>query len=320
LEGASTTRKVAEAMLREGRKPRDHSERMIFNNFTAMQTIRTLRDDPITPERILELHRMLAADTLDDPQDTGRLRRSDDVRVVDNRDGTLLHQPPPFRELPKRLEHLCRFANAAEDSAPFVHPVLRAILLHFMIGYDHPFADGNGRTARALFYWSMARSGYWLTEFLSISHFLRRAPTPYVRAYLHTETDGNDTTYFLLHQLELIRRAIELLHDYLARASEAQHATERMLASSPALRERLNHRQIDLLTHALQHPGENYLVEGHQRTHGVVYQTARTDLLALAEQGLLTKSRVGRAFVFSAPTDLQRRMTELAGRGRGGKR
>lgn len=320
LEGASTTRRVAEAMLREGRKPRDHSERMIFNNFSAMQAIRTLCDAPIAPARILELHRMLTADTLDDPQDAGRLRRSDDVRVVDNRDGGLLHQPPPFRELPERLERLCQFANAAEDSVPFVHPVLRAALLHFMIGYDHPFADGNGRTARVLFYWSMARSGYWLMEFLSISNFLRRAPAQYVLAYLHSETDGGDTTYFLLHQLEIIRCAIGSLHDYLARTIEAQHATELMLASSPALRERLNHRQIDLLTHALKHPGENYRVEGHQRTHGVVYQTARTDLLTLAGQGLLTKSRAGRAFVFRAPADLQRRIAELATDGQGSGR
>ena len=312
LEGAATTRKVAEEMLREGRKPRDHGERMIFNNFVAMQTIRKMRDEAITPQRILELHRMLTADTLDDPADAGQLRRSDDIRVVDNRDGTLLHQPPPWQELPERLERLCRFANAPEDAVPFMHPVLRAILLHFMIGYDHPFADGNGRTARALFYWSMARSHYWLMEFLSISHFLRRAPAQYVTAYLHTETDGNDTTYFLLHQLDIIRRAIALLHEYLARNIDAQRATERMLAASPALRARLNHRQMALLTHALKHPGEAYRVEGHQRMHGVVYQTARADLMTLAELGLLHKSRSGKAFVFTAPADLQGRLAALA--------
>ena len=312
LEGAATTRKVAEAMLREGRKPRDHGEQMIFNNFVAMQAIREMRNEAITPERILELHRTLTADALDDPVDAGRLRRSDDIRVVDNRDGTLLHQPPPWQELPERLERLCQFANAPEDAVPFVHPALRAILLHFMIGYDHPFADGNGRTARALFYWSMARSHYWLMEFLSISHFLRRAPAQYVTAYLHTETDGSDTTYFLLHQLETIRRAIALLHEYLARNIDARRATERLLAASPTLRTRLNHRQMALLTHALKHPGEAYRVEGHQRMHGVVYQTARTDLMTLAELGLLHKSRSGKAFVFTAPADLQGRLAALA--------
>jgi Fic family protein len=94
-----------------------------------------------------------------------------------------------------------------------VHPVVRAILIHFMLGYDHPFYDGNGRTARALFYWSLARSGYWLMEYVSISRLLRQAPAQYARAYRHTETDDNDTTYFIVHQLEVIQQAIAALHE-----------------------------------------------------------------------------------------------------------
>lgn len=307
LEGASTTRKVAEAMLREGRRPRDRSETMIFNNYQAMDHIRSLRDEPITPERILELHRMITLDTLDDPADAGRLRTSDDVRVVDNRDGTVVHDPPNYTTLPERLERLCAFANQGADAQPFVHPVVRAILLHFMIGYDHPFADGNGRTARALFYWSMARSGYWLMEFLSISQFLRKAPRQYVQAYLHTESDRNDTTYFVLHQLDVIRRAIAGLHDYLARKGQEQREATRLLGSG-WLRSRLNHRQVALLTHALRHPGETYRVAKHQAVHNVVYQTARTDLLDLESLGLLEKSKQGNAFVFHAVDNLERRL------------
>lgn len=48
--------------------------------------------------------------------------------------------------------------------------------------------------------------------FLSISQFLRQAPAQYVTAYLHTETDGGDTTYFILHQLGTIRKSIEALY------------------------------------------------------------------------------------------------------------
>jgi Fic family protein len=312
LEGASTTRRVAEAMLREGRKPQDRSERMIFNNYRAMDTIQRIKTQPLTPKRILVLHRLLTEDTMDDPADSGKLRNSDDVRVADHRDGTILHQPPLAKELPARLARLCKFANSNEQDEPFVHPVIRAILIHFMIGYDHPFVDGNGRTARALFYWSMARQGYWLMEFLSISHILRKAPAQYVRAYLHTETDENDTTYFLVHQLEVIRKAIDALHDYLEQTVKEQRATGRLLASSPRLRDKLNHRQIALLTHALKHPGERYRVEGHQRIHVVVYETARSDLLGLAKLGLLEKTRSGRAFVFTAPDDLRGRIDRLA--------
>ncbi|WNV05794.1 Fic family protein [Candidatus Methylospira mobilis] len=314
LEGASTTRRVAEAMLQEGRQPRDHSERMIFNNFRTMQAIQGLRAQAITPETVLSLHSLLTENTLHDSADAGRLRRSDDVRVVDNRDDTILHQPPSHTELPERLQRLCGFANADENARPFVHPVLRAILLHFMIGYDHPFADGNGRTARALFYWAMARNGYWLTEFTSISHFLRKAPAQYVRAYLHTESDGGDTTYFLFHQLETMRKAITALHDYLARKTQKQRSTELLLAASPELRAELNHRQIDALTHALKYPGASYRIDSHQRNYGVVYQTARADLLALAQLGLLDQIRSGRAFLFIAPADLEQRIADAAKR------
>ncbi len=312
MEGAATTRRVAEAMLREGRQPRDHSEKMIFNNFQAMELIRSIKHEPISPERILELHRILTEGTLEDPSDAGRLRETDDVHVVDNRDGTVIHQPPNHTELKERLKRLCEFANADEGSKPFVHPVLRAILLHFMIGYDHPFVDGNGRTARALFYWAIARSGYWLMEFISISHYLREAPSQYVRSYLFTETDDNDTTYFLIHQLETIRKAIGGLHEYLARKVTEQKATEQLLVGSSSLRSRLNHRQIALLTHALKHPDELYKIEGHQRSHAVVYQTARQDLLSLADLGLLEKFKAGKGFLFQAPKNLRQVISQLA--------
>lgn len=312
LEGASTTRRAAEKMLREGRRPRDTSERMIFNNFRAMEIIRDMRDEPMTPEGILELHRAVTEDTLDNAAEAGRLRTDDEVTVRDRKDNTLLHQPPTWRELPERLERLCAFANTDEHAAPFVHPVLRAILLHFMMGYDHPFADGNGRTARALFYWSMARSGYWLTEFISISEFLRQAPARYVKAYLHTETDDNDATYFAIHQLAVIRKAIKALLDYLERTTAEQRQTEQLLSRPGGLRSQLNHRQIALLTHALKHVGAEYRVSGHQRTHGVVYQTARTDLLQLAELGLLIQCQEGKAYVFVTPDNLRDRLNRLA--------
>lgn len=47
-----------------------------------------------------------------------------------------------------------------------------------MIAYMHPFVDGNGRTARALFYWYMLKSGYWLTEYLSISRVIAKSKSP----------------------------------------------------------------------------------------------------------------------------------------------
>ena len=313
LEGAATTREEAKAMLRSGRKPRDRSERMILNNFRAMELIRELRTEAFTPARILELHRIVTADTLDEPDAAGRLRGDRErVQVVDAQHVNVLHDPPAAASLPERLERLCEFANRADDAAPFVHPVIRAILLHFMLGYDHPFVDGNGRTARALFYWSLARSGYWLLEYVSISRLLKQAPAQYSRAYLHTETDANDTTYFLIHQLGVIEQAIAALYDYLNRKASEQRDAENLLRHAPGLSGDLNHRQVALLSHALRHPGQDYTVESHRRSHRITTQTARTDLQRLTGLGLLEQRKRGRAFVFRAPEDLRERIAAAA--------
>jgi Fic family protein len=312
LEGASTTQEVAKDMLRSGRKPRDRSEQMILNNFRVMQVVRELRDDPLTPERILEIHRIVAEDTLDDGA-AGRLRMPGEaIKIVDAQHSTVLHEPPDAETLPERMRRLCDFANDTGAGDPFVHPLIRAILLHFMLAYDHPFVDGNGRTARALFYWSMARSGYWLMEYVSISRLLRNAPARYARAYLYTETDDNDATYFLIHQLDVIEQAIQALHDYLARKTREQAAAESLLRHAPRLSDQLNHRQVALLSHALRHAGHGYTVESHRRSHQITPQTARTDLLGLVELDLLEKAKRGRAFVFYAPKDLRSKIDRAA--------
>lgn len=311
LEGAATTHKVAKDMLQRQRKPRDKSEQMIMNNYRAMQFIRENYQQPLTPAIILELQRILVTDTLEDGSAAGRWRQSDEnVTVVDNRDNETLHIPPPAEEIPARMDLLCRFAND-RSAEPFVHPVLRSILLHFMLGYDHPFADGNGRTARALFYWCMAQREYWLIEFVSISSIIKRAPAQYVRAYLHSETDGSDVTYFLLHQLRTLQKAIAELYDYLHRKVEELRDAQRLIERSPALHGRLNHRQLGLLDHALKHPKSVYRIDRHQSSHHVTYQTARTDLLDLVEMGLLEKSKAGRAFIFIAPDELRARLSAV---------
>lgn len=313
LEGAATTREVAKEMLRSGRSPQDRYERMILNNFYVMQRIRELRTEPLTPELILSLHRIVTEGTLDVPKAEGRLRKaSENITVMDATHTVILHEPPPAKSLKTRLKQLCEFANQDDSLEPFVHPVIRAILLHYMMGYDHPFVDGNGRTARALFYWSMARSNYWLMEYVSISRLIKQAPAQYGSAYLYAETDDNDATYFILHQLDIIKRAIESLHEYLKRKGAEQQSAEKLLRKAPNLANTLNHRQVAILSHALRHPVHDYTVESHRRSHQITPQTSRTDLLQLVALNLLEQYKRGRAFVFAAPEDLRQRIETAA--------
>jgi Fic family protein len=303
LEGASTTRQVAKDMIRSGRPPTDRSERMILNNYRTMQSIRRHGVAPLSQQLLFEIHHSVTHGTLDDETAAGRFRRPEEtINVIDDRDGTVLHTPPLAEELPERIVALCSFANATDDNTrPFLHPVLRSIILHFWLAYDHPFVDGNGRTARALFYWSMLRHGYWLVEFLTISNIIRHAPAQYARAFLYTETDENDLTYFIHYHLGVLDRAIQGLQEYIARKSAQRQRLESVLRDRPDL----NHRQRDLLGHAIRHPNSRYTIEEHRVSHDVVYQTARTDLLGLAEVGLLDASKVGRRWYFTAVAELE---------------
>ena len=310
LEGAATTRRVAKELLRTGRQPRDTSERMVVNNYFAMQRAEELADssEPLTPDHVLELHRIVTDGTLDDESEAGRLQQPGDKRVaIYWKDGQLLHRPPPAEELPARLVQLCAFANG-DTGEGFLHPVVQAVLIHFWVGYDHPFADGNGRTARALFYWSMLRSGYWLAQYMSISAILRKAPAKYARSYLYTETDSNDVTYFVIYQLEVIRRAMAGLRRYLTRKSNEIAQVERAMRGVPGL----NHRQLAILSNALRDPDSYFTFAGQKRLHRVAYQSARTDLLGLEALGLLRKIQVGRTFEFWPAEDLAGRIRGLS--------
>jgi Fic family protein len=305
LEGAATTREVAKKMLAEGRAPRDRSERMILNNYITMRRITELKGEPLTPEMVLNVHRLVSENALDVADGAGRLRRSDERIDVADVDGQVLHDPPLADELPQRLQAMCDFANAKTPDY-FIHPVIRGIILHFWLAYDHPFVDGNGRTARALFYWQMLHASYWLFEFVSISQILRKAPVQYGTAFLQTETDDNDLTYFILHQAEVIRKALKELHDYVERKSRETRTCMRLLGGFADL----NHRQQALLTHAVRHPGFSYNIAGHMSRHGIVYDTGRLDLLDLAKRGLLEQRKTGRALGFVAPPDLEKRLRD----------
>ena len=145
-------------------------------------------------------------------------------------------------------------------------------------------------------------------EYVSISRLLLKARSAYSRAFLYAETDENDTTYFLLHQMRIILRAIDDLHAYLDSKMDERRRSLEILKSSTALKLGLNHRQLALIRHGLDHPGAAYSIQGHAGYHNVSYGTARSDLLGVADAGLFLQTKSGRAFRYLAPEDLDSRL------------
>jgi Fic family protein len=177
-----------------------------------------------------------------------------------------------------------------------------------MIGYEHPFEDGNGRTARALFYWSMLNRGYWMAEFLSVSRILKKAPMKYARSFLYTESDDEDLTYFFLYHLNVIHRAIKDLDEYLVRkVAEVQE----IRATLARQHREFNSRQLALLNNALRNPDSSYSVKSHMTSHRAAMETARQDLNGLEIAGLLERSRVGKRYVYRPAMDLAEKIRSL---------
>ena len=283
MEGASTTRKVAKEMLRKKLKPRDKSQLMIANNYATIRYLSEHRQDEFSVERLLEIHRYISSGTLDDKDDEGNIRRTDDIVVMDGITGDIAHTPPPHEEVKQLLEDLCSFAN--NDSPDnFIHPIIKGIILHFMLAYIHPFADGNGRTARSLVYWYMMKKGYWLTEYLSISRIIYTSKAKYEHAFLYTERDGNDLSYFIQFNLDTMKRAYEELKNYLQRK-----ISERDSILMFKDMKGINQRQAHILKVIAEKDNEILTTKEVATRFNITSPTARADLQNLVRLGFMTE-------------------------------
>ena len=207
IEGAATTKKIAEQMLRTGRKPKNKDEQMILNNFSAMQYVGKNSNKDLTKDMLLHLQSLVTKDTLENTQYTGAWRDTDDIVVADVITGEVYHTPPSHSEIEVLTNDFIDFFNHQSTEQRFIHPIVRAIILHFLIGWIHPFADGNGRTARSLFHWYTLKHGYNLMPYLSISQMILESKVQYGKAYTQTESDENDMTYFILYNIKQIEKS-----------------------------------------------------------------------------------------------------------------
>lgn len=308
LEGASTTRKVAKDILDNDRLPKNEHERMVVNNYALMRYAHSSSQEPLSIKLIQDFHALAVNDT-ETPHVIAGTFRSDDSIFVQDSDGLNVHQPPSHHEIPSRLQALCDFANTDHNQPQqFIPPVVKAIILHFMMGYEHPFADGNGRTARALFYWFMLKNGYTAFEYISISRLLKDAPKQYGLSYLYSETDDKDLTYFIDYQLRITNRAIEAFSDYLAHKQQ-EHSKALQWLLDTAVGRNLNPRQADILSKAIKQQGRIFTVKEIMNDYRISENSARADLKGLVAAGALTEAKdTGRLKLFIALPDIPSRL------------
>ena len=306
LEGASTTRKVAKELLISKRKVKNQDERMILNNYLLMKELKRVQHQELTIDMILDFHKIATSGIDTNNNIAGALRESDDIVITDGLEDNIIHQPPPFKELERRLQKLCDFANKEHSGANgslFIHPIVKAIILHFMIGYEHPFADGNGRTARALFYWYMLKSGFDYFEYISISKLLKNAPKQYALSYIYVEADEGDLSYFIDYQVDIIIRAIDELLEYLQRKMQDYEEIAYLLKDSK-IGSSLNFVQKEILKKAIQNPGVVFSANEIALEYSLSPTTARKYLNELVQYRLLARFKERRTILYIAPANI----------------
>ena len=281
LEGASTTTKLAKKFLRSNLQPKDGSQKMIINNYRAMQLIKDRLDEPLSIELIKEVHSAITEGLMEDPDTSGRFREDDSVAVRDQYEDITYHVPVDHELITGMLNDLCGFIN---DETEFVHPIVKGIIIHYVIAFVHPFLDGNGRVSRALFYWYCLKNGYSMIEYLSISKVIKNHRQEYDLAYLKSETDYQDMTYFIRYNLRMISESIDVFDMYLKR---------KMIEQEESMRDQreygLSCRQSQILKDMIRsgEPVSQYELSVKYQT---TVSTIRRDLIKLMEVGMIKES------------------------------
>lgn len=287
MEGANTTRKKAKEIIEKELKPKTKSEQMIVNNYVTMQYIVQNKNDDLTPSSLKFIHNLISKNTLDNKKEEGEFRETNDIFVVEHSNSEVVHTPPDYNNIEKLIKELCDFFNS--DTGDFIHPVIKGIIIHFMIGWIHPFSDGNGRTARAVFYWYMMKKGYWLIEYLSISRIIKDTKNQYEKAYLYTENDENDLTYFITYHITAMEKAFQALKDYIGKKQrEVFQAAKFMKIPN------INERQAQILKILYDDSDRILNTKEIQNRFNISSFTARTDLNNLAEMGYLDIIKVNK--------------------------
>ncbi len=180
--------------LEEGREPSaaaDRAKREVLNYFAGLRYIeKNSQRKTITHEDILKLHRIVAGSVMDQGE-AGRYRT---IRV---RVGP--YMPPPPEEISGLMFELLEWWN---KSALKLSPVLSAAIVHYRFEAIHPFADGNGRTGRALALWELYRRGFDTHHIFSVDEFYWEDRTRYYAALQEVRRQGDDLTMWLEYTAE----------------------------------------------------------------------------------------------------------------------
>jgi Fic family protein len=200
IEGNPLTLEQVRA-LEEGRElaaSDARSRREVLNYFAGLRyveknaTKKTIRHDDV-----FKLHRILAGKVMDQGE-AGR------YRTIAVRVGRYL--PPAPGDVSGLMFELLDWWNRHSAS---LSPLLSSAILHYRFEAIHPFADGNGRTGRALALWELYRRGFDTHHIFSVDEYYWEDRPRYYAALEAVRHQGEDLTTWLEYCTEGLRQTLE---------------------------------------------------------------------------------------------------------------
>jgi Fic family protein len=176
----------------------DRSQREVLNYFAGLRYVeKNAVKKMLRHEDIFTLHRILAEGVMD-KGDAGRYRTIA-VRVGD-------YFPPPPGDVSGLMMELLDWWNKGSAR---LSPVISSAILHHRFESIHPFADGNGRTGRALALWELYRRGFDTHHIFSVDEFYWEDRPRYYAALDAVRRDGDDLTGWIEYSAEGLRETLE---------------------------------------------------------------------------------------------------------------
>ena len=290
IEWAQTTANIAKDIIIKNKEPKNKYETMIVNNYKTMLFIRNEINDAILSEQLLlDLQAMLTKNTLEDPQKCWRFRNDNDNIIIMNWVSWDVYHIPPKEDIMKNeIKSLIDFANDKDEI--FIHPFVKATILHFWIWYLHPFCDWNWRTARAIFYRYLNKKWYTDFTYIPISRVINNSKKQYWMSYIYSEQENNDLTFFLVYIAQKTQQAFEEYRKFIIKQKEYNQNIQKMILS--LYKKSLNERQISLVYYFIENPDKYTNITMYKNQYLVSPNTAKTDIYWLRDIWLLQSRHI----------------------------
>ena len=292
IEWAATSSQIARILIAKNKDPKNRDETMIMNNYKTMVYIRDdMKDLPLSEQLLLDLQKMITTNALDDEWKAWRWRKdSDEIVVMSKLTWEVYHIPPSEKIMREEVKLLIDFANDKEES--FIHPFIKATILHFWISYLHPFCDWNWRSARAIFYRYLCKKWYNDFSYIPISRVIKKSKRQYENSFIYAEQESLDMTFFLVYIAKKTKQAFKEYREYI---SEKKANNQRLQDVFQKLHSKeLNERQMDLIGFFIENPEKFTNLSDYADQYRITKNTAKSDLQWLEDAKLLRPKRSGK--------------------------